>query len=137
MTDFTIVQNEEELLQKVKEKVSEGYDESELSVLSRTKLQIDELHNSEVSLIATSGSFSDKIAKIMTGEDGEEVVLSHYDITDDEKEHYKKEILNDKYIIVAARDTSSHEEVEKTNAAYESESVVGHHYAEESNGPKS
>ncbi|MDN5695677.1 MAG: general stress protein, partial [Staphylococcus equorum] len=77
MTDFTIVQNEEELLQKVKEKVSEGYDESELSVLSRTKLHIDELHNSEVSLIATSGSFSDKIAKIMTGEDGEEVVLSH------------------------------------------------------------
>ncbi|MGO3497509.1 MAG: general stress protein, partial [Staphylococcus equorum] len=74
MTDFTIVQNEEELLQKVKEKVSEGYDESELSVLSRTKLHIDELHNSEVSLIATSGSFSDKIAKIMTGEDGEEVV---------------------------------------------------------------
>lgn len=70
MTDFTIVQNEEELLQKVKEKVSEGYDESELSVLSRTKLHIDELHNSEVSLIATSGSFSDKIAKIMTGEDG-------------------------------------------------------------------
>ncbi|HLR20080.1 MAG TPA: general stress protein [Staphylococcus sp.] len=137
MTEFTIVQNEDELLQKVKDKISEGYDESELTVISKAKLHIDELHNSEVSLVATSGSFSDKMAKYLTGEDGEEVVLSHYDLDDDEKSRYKKEILDNKYILVAVKDTSSHEEVENRNAAYESESVISHHYAEESKGPKS
>lgn len=137
MSEFTIIQKSEELIDAVKNKIAEGYNESEISVISKSKLHIDELHDSEVNLTATSGSFSDKMAKMLTGEDGEEAVLAHYKLPDAEMERYKKEILDGHYLVVATKDESSHEEVEKANAAYENETVVQHHYAEESNGPKS
>ncbi|MEB6061029.1 general stress protein [Staphylococcus pseudoxylosus] len=137
MSEFTIIQKSEELIDAVKNKIAEGYHESEISVISKSKLHIDELHDSEVNLTATSGSFSDKMAKMLTGEDGEEVVLAYYKLSDAEMERYKKEILGGHYLIVATKDESSHEEVENANAAYENETVVQHHYAEESNGPKS
>lgn len=137
MSEFTIIQKSEELIDAVKNKIAEGYKESEISVISKTKLHIDELHDSEVNLTATSGSFSDKMAKILTGEDGEEVVLAYYKLSDAEMERYKKEILDGNYLVVATKDESSHEEVENANAAYENETVVQHHYAEESKGPKS
>lgn len=137
MSEFTIIQKSEELIDAVKNKIAEGYRESEISVISKTKLHIDELHDSEVNLTATSGSFSDKMAKILTGEDGEEVVLAYYKLSDAEMERYKKEILDGNYLVVATKDESSHEEVENANAAYENETVVQHHYAEESKGPKS
>ncbi|MGW7976823.1 hypothetical protein BU116_06590 [Staphylococcus xylosus] len=137
MSEFTIIQKSEELIDAVKNKIAEGYNESEISVISKSKLHIDELHDSEVNLTATSGSFSDKMAKMLTGEDGEEAVLAHYKLSDAEMERYKKEILDGHYLVVATKDESSHEEVEKANASYENETVVQHHYAEESNGPKS
>ncbi|SCU22408.1 transcriptional regulator [Staphylococcus xylosus] len=137
MSEFTIIHKSEELIDAVKNKIAEGYKESEISVISKTKLHIDELHDSEVNLTATSGSFSDKMAKMLTGEDGEEVVLAYYKLSDAEKERYKKEILDGNYLVVATKDESSHEEVENANAAYENETVVQHHYAEESKGPKS
>lgn len=137
MSEFTIVQKSEDLIDAVKNKIAEGYNESEISVISKTKLHIDELHDSEVNLSATSGSFSDKMAKILTGEDGEEAVLAHYKLSDDEMERYKKEILDGHYLVVGVKDKSSHQEVENANAAYENETVLQHHYAEESNGPKS
>ncbi|MCD8851315.1 general stress protein [Staphylococcus xylosus] len=137
MSEFTIIQKSEELIDAVKNKIAEGYKESEISVISKTKLHIDELHDSEVNLTATSGSFSDKMAKVLTGEDGEEVVLAYYKLSDAEMERYKKEILDGNYLVVATKDESSHEEVENANAAYENETVVQHHYAEESKGPKS
>ena len=52
-------------------------------------------------------------------------------------ERYKKEILDGHYLVVGVKDESSHQEVENANAAYENETVLQHHYAEESNGPKS
>ena len=137
MSEFTIIQKSEELIDAVKNKIAEGYKESEISVISKTKLHIDELHDSEVNLTATSGSFSDKMAKMLTGEDGEEAVLAYYKLSDAEMERYKKEILDGNYLVVATKDESSHEEVENANAAYENETVVQHHYAEESKGPKS
>ena len=137
MADFTIVQSKDEILPTIQQKLSEGYVESEISVLSKTKLHFDELHDSEVNLTATSGSFSDKMAKILTGEDGEETVLAYYDINDYDKERFKKELLDNNFLVVATRDNSSHEEVQKANAAYAGNTVEDKHYEEETNGPKS
>ena len=64
MSDFTVVQSKEEILNTIEQKLSEGYKASELSVLSKSKLHIDELHDSEVNLTSTSGTFSDKMAKL-------------------------------------------------------------------------
>ena len=86
-------------------------------------------------MIATSGSFSDRMSRLLTGEDGEEAVLSRYNLTEDELESHKNDILNDKLLLVANRDRSSHDEVEENNSAYEEIDIT--HYVAESKGPKS
>ncbi|GMX40725.1 general stress protein [Streptococcus canis] len=135
MAEITVVNNKNELYKVINQKKSEGYLETELAVISKSKLHLDDLHNSQISMIATSGSFSDRMSRLLTGEDGEEAVLSRYNLTEDELESHKNDILNDKLLLVANRDRSSHDEVEENNSAYEEIDIT--HYAAESKGPKS
>lgn len=134
MAKITVVNNQDELYKVINQKKSEGYLETELAVISKSKLHLDDLHNSQISLMATSGSFSDRMSRLLTGEDGEEAVLSRYDLTDNELEGYKQDILNDKMLVVAKSDRSSHDEVEDNNAAYKEVDIT--HYVAESEGPK-
>lgn len=135
MAEITVVNDKSELYNVINQKKSEGYLETELTVISKSKLHLDDLHNSQISMIATSGSFSDRMSRLLTGEDGEEAVLSRYNLTEDELESHKNDILNDKLLLVANRDRSSHDEVEENNSAYEEIDIT--HYAAESKGPKS
>ena len=135
MEEITVVNDKSELYNVINQKKSEGYLETELAVISKSKLHLDDLHNSQISMIATSGSFSDRMSRLLTGEDGEEAVLSRYNLTEDELESHKNDILNDKLLLVANRDRSSHDEVEENNSAYEEIDIT--HYAAESKGPKS
>lgn len=134
MAEITVVKDKSELYNVINQKKSEGYLESELAVISRSKLYLDDLHDSQVSLIATSGSFSDRMSRLLIGEDGEQAVLTRYDLTDEEIENHKQDILDNKILVVARRDRSSHNEVEENNAAYEELDIT--HYAAESKGPK-
>lgn len=134
MAEITVVKDKSELYNVINQKKSEGYLESELAVISRSKLHLDDLHYSQVSLIATSGSFSDRMSRLLIGEDGEQAVLTRYDLTDEEIENHKQDILDNKILVVARRDRSSHNEVEENNAAYEELDIT--HYAAESKGPK-
>ncbi|MBW4836664.1 MAG: general stress protein [Staphylococcaceae bacterium] len=135
MAEITVVNDKSELYNVINQKKSEGYLETELAVISKSKLHLDDLHNSQISMIATSGSFSDRMSRLLTGEDGEEAVLSRYNLTEDELESHKNDILNDKLLLVANRDRSSHDEVEENNSAYEEIDIT--HYVAESKGPKS
>ena len=135
MAEITVVNDKSELYNVINQKKSEGYLETELAVISKSKLHLDDLHNSQISMIATSDSFSDRMSRLLTGEDGEEAVLSRYNLTEDELESHKNDILNDKLLLVANRDRSSHDEVEENNSAYEEIDIT--HYAAESKGPKS
>mgnify|MGYP000616144336 FL=1 len=135
MADIIVVNDKSELYNVINQKKTEGYLETELAVISKSKLHLDDLHNSQISMIATSGSFSDRMSRLLTGEDGEEAVLSRYNLTEDELESHKNDILNDKLLLVANRDRSSHDEVEENNSAYEEIDIT--HYAAESKGPKS
>ncbi|MCU5746529.1 general stress protein [Staphylococcus sp. SQ8-PEA] len=141
MTEFKIVENTDELFNEIDKKHSEGYEDYELTVLSRTKLKDERIHDSEISLIVTSGTFSDAMAKMLTGEDSEQAVLANYHLSEEEEKRYKEAILDDKLILVASKDESNHREVEDNNAAYNDEEVndqrKDEHYAEESEGPKS
>ena len=65
------------------------------------------------------GTFSDKMTKLLTGEDGEHAALSRYNLAPDELEKYKQLILDDKMLVVGVRDHSSHQEVLENNSAYE------------------
>ena len=134
MAEITVVNDKSELYNVINQKKSEGYLESELAVISRSKLHLDDLHDSQISLIATSGSFSDRMSRLLIGEDGEQAVLTRYDLTDEEIENHKQDILDNKILVVARRDRSSHNEVEENNAAYEELDIT--HYAAESKGPK-
>lgn len=135
MTNFTVARSEDELYQIIDSKKSEGYLEDEITIISKTKLHLDDLHNSQITLIATSGSFSDRMSKMLTGEDGEQAVLSRYDLPENQFEDYKKEILEGNILVVTNRDNSSHKEVEENNSAYETTDITS--YASESKGPKS
>lgn len=134
MAEITVVKDKSELYNVINQKKSEGYLEGELAVISRSKLHLDDLHDSQVSLIATSGSFSDRMSRLLIGEEGEQAVLTRYDLTDEEIENHKQDILDNKILVVARRDRSSHNEVEENNAAYEELDIT--HYAAESKGPK-
>ncbi|MBY6180423.1 general stress protein [Staphylococcus warneri] len=134
MAEITVVKDKSELYNVINQKKSEGYLESELAVISRSKLHLDDLHDSQVSLIATSGSFSDRMSRLLIGEDGEQAVLTRYDLTDEEIENHKQDILDNKILVVSRRERSSHNEVEENNAAYEELDIT--HYAAESKGPK-
>lgn len=134
MAEITVVKDKSELYNVINQKKSEGYLESGLAVISRSKLHLDDLHDSQISLIATSGSFSDRMSRLLIGEDGEQAVLTRYDLTDEEIENHKQDILDNKILVVARRDRSSHNEVEENNAAYEELDIT--HYAAESKGPK-
>ena len=113
MADITVVNDTGELYNVINQKKSEGYLESELTIISKSKLHLNDLHDSEISLISTSGTFSDRMTKLLTGEDGEHAVLSRYNLAPDELEKYKQLILDDKMLVVAVRDKSSHQEVQK------------------------
>ncbi|HEK6440056.1 general stress protein, partial [Staphylococcus aureus] len=108
MADITVVNDTGELYNVINQKKSEGYLESELTIISKSKLHLNDLHDSEISLISTSGTFSDRMTKLLTGEDGEHAVLSRYNLAPDELEKYKQLILDDKMLVVAVRDKSSH-----------------------------
>lgn len=135
MVEVTVVNNTHELYDAIKEKHAQGYSDSEMSIISKSKLHLNDLHDSEISLIATSGSFSDRTSKLLTGEDGEKAVLSRYGFSEHELDKYKALLLDEKMLLVARRDTTSHHEVNNNNAAYETVDIT--HFAEESKGPKS
>lgn len=90
MADITVVNDTGELYNVINQKKSEGYLESELTIISKSKLHLNDLHDSEISLISTSGTFSDRMTKLLTGEDGEHAVLSRYNLAPDELEKYKQ-----------------------------------------------
>ncbi|MCI2948483.1 general stress protein [Staphylococcus caledonicus] len=135
MADFTVLDKQNEIYNVIEKKKAEGYSENELVVVSKSKLHLDDLHNSQITLIATSGSFSDRMSRLLTGEDGEEAVLTRFNLTEDRLEEYKQEVLKGKYLVVANKDNTSHNEVEENNSAYEEIDIT--HYANESKGPKS
>ena len=135
MPDITVIDNENQIYNVIEKKKAEGYSENEIFVISESKLHLDDLHNSQVTLIATSGSFSDRMSRLLTVEDGEEAVLNNFKLSDNQAEQYKKDMLDGKFLVIARKDASSHNEVEKNNAAYEEVDIT--HYANESDGPKS
>ena len=113
MPDITVIDNENQIYNVIEKKKAEGYSENEIFVISKSKLHLDDLHNSQVTLIATSGSFSDRMSSLLTGEDGEKAVLNNFKLSDNQTEQYKK-MLDGKFLVIARKDASSHNEVEKT-----------------------
>ncbi|OLN17011.1 hypothetical protein BUE67_14640, partial [Corynebacterium diphtheriae] len=107
-------------------KDASSHNEVEKNNAAYEEVDITHYDNSQVTLIATSGSFSDRMSRLLTGEDGEEAVLNNFKLSDNQAEQYKKDMLDGKFLVIARKDASSHNEVEKNNAAYEEVDIT--HY---------
>ncbi len=71
MADITVVNDTGELYNVIIQKKSEGYLESDATIISKSKLHLNDLHDSKSPLSLTSGTFSERqITKLLTGEDG-------------------------------------------------------------------
>ncbi|AYU54054.1 general stress protein [Staphylococcus debuckii] len=110
MADILILTSQDEIFDALKRKLDEGYTKEELSVISKNKLHIGSVESTDVKVQSTSGTFSDRVARLLTGEDGEAAVLGHYDLTDTEKQVCKREILNGNIVILADKYAHSRKE---------------------------
>ncbi|CAL26961.1 general stress protein [Staphylococcus carnosus] len=113
MADILILTSQDEIFDALKRKLDEGYTKDELSVISKNKLHIDSVESTDMKVQSTSGTFSDRVARLLTGEDGEEAVLAHYDLTETERKVCKREILNGNIIILAGKHPHSRKEFKK------------------------
>ena len=87
MADFTVLVtfNDEDMLVIDKKKLLKIKN----IVVSKSKLHLDNLHDSQVTYLLR-GSFSDRMSKLLTGEDGEEAVLARYELSEEQTENFKK-----------------------------------------------
>lgn len=113
MTDVIILTSQDELFDTLKHKLDEGYKKDEISVISKNKLHIDSVESTDMKVQSTSGTFSDRVARLLTGEDGEDAVLAHYDLTDTERQVCKREILNGNIVVLAGKHKHSRKEFKK------------------------
>ncbi|MCG3402036.1 general stress protein [Staphylococcus massiliensis] len=111
--------NEESLLRAIDKAKEEGFEDSEITVITKETLQSEKLNNSEIRVKVSSGTFSDKFAKFLIGEDTEGAALSEFKLTDEQIDEYKKAIIDGKILLFTKRDVEAHNEI-NNNSAYES-----------------
>lgn len=100
MTKYEVTRSEDEAIKTVKSFLNGGYDENEIVVVSKEKLETDYFKDSEVQHTSTKGTFSDKFMSFFIGEDAEEAVLTRFDFSEEEKEDIKQDIRDKKIIVI-------------------------------------
>ncbi|MHD0398727.1 general stress protein [Staphylococcus simulans] len=110
MADITVLTSQEEIFDTIKQKLDEGYTKDEISVISKNKLNLGSIESTDMTVQSTSGTFSDRITRLLTGEDGEQAVLLQYDLSDTERQILKRELLNGNIVILADKHEFSRKE---------------------------
>lgn len=123
MAGIKIVETIDEAFEVIREFKAEGFNENEINVISNAPLHSKELNETEVKQNST-GSFSDKMAKLFTGEDTESTLLHRYPLSEHEVERYKQELLHDNILVIAYQYPHECEEFEKANAAFENDDAT-------------
>lgn len=126
MAEFEVARTEEDAIKAVEAYLRNGYDESELTVISKEKLETKRFNDSQIQHKSTNGTVSDKFMRIFIGEDAEEAALSRYDFGEEQTEDLKQDLNNNKIVVIAQKDKVNHGEVAKNNAAYMNESTDKH-----------
>lgn len=110
MPEIVVLSSKDELFDTLKHKLDERFTKDEISVISRNKLHIDSVDSTGMKVQSTSGTFSDRVARLLTGEDGEEAVLQHYDLSETERQILKRELLDGKIVVLAGKHKYSRKE---------------------------
>ncbi|WP_222119083.1 hypothetical protein, partial [Staphylococcus epidermidis] len=107
---------------------------TELPVITKTNFHLHHLHNSQISLIPTTPSFTHPISPLLTPQDAQETLLSPYHLTHNQLQPYKQHILNHKMLLVPNTHPSSHHQLQDNNPPYKQLDIT--HYAAHSQPPK-
>ncbi|REH77516.1 hypothetical protein DOS74_08370 [Staphylococcus felis] len=120
MTKYEVARTEEDAIKAVESFLRNGYDESEITVISKGKLQTDRFNDSQIQHKSTNATISDKFMRFFIGEDAEEAVLTRYNLEENAKDDLKQDISNNKVVVIGQKDNVKNGEV-ANNAAYQSQ----------------
>ncbi|WP_412519075.1 general stress protein [Staphylococcus simulans] len=109
MANITVLTSQDEIFDTLKQKLDEGYNKDEISVISKNKLNLGSVSSTDMTVQSTSGTFSDRVARLLTGEDGEEAVLLQYDLSDTERQILKRELINGNIVVLADKSDFRHD----------------------------
>lgn len=109
MANITVLTSQDEIFDTLKQKLDEGYNKDEISVISKNKLNLGSVSSTDMTVQSTSGTFSDRVARLLTGEDGEEAVLLQYDLSDTERQILKRELINGHIVVLADKNDFRHD----------------------------
>ncbi|MDY5059685.1 general stress protein [Staphylococcus simulans] len=117
MANITVLTSQDEIFDTLKRRLDEGYTKDEISVISKNKLNLGSVASTDMTVQSTSGTFSDRIARLLTGEDGEQAVLLQYDLSDTERQILKRELLNGNIVVLADKHDISRKEFKDEHEA--------------------
>ncbi|UEX90058.1 general stress protein [Staphylococcus ratti] len=126
MAEFKVARTEEDAVKAVDTYLRNGYQESEITVISKEKLKTDRFNDCEIQHKSTNGTVSDKFMRMFIGEDAEAAALSRFNFEETQAEDLKQDLNNHKILVIVQKDTLRHGEVAHNNAAYIDESTDTH-----------
>ena len=89
MSRFEKFATEQDLMERIEQLRREGFEESDITVISKQKLEDAYLKYRSVHFKNSEGTTWDKFLSMFSDDDPKDKVLGGFDITDSEKEHFK------------------------------------------------
>lgn len=89
MSRFEKFATEQDVMERIEQLRSEGFEEPEITVISSPKLENAYLKYRSVNFKNSEGTTWDKFVSMFSDDDPKDKVLGAFDITDSEKEHFK------------------------------------------------
>lgn len=89
MSRFEKFATEQDVMERIEQLRSEGFEEPEITVISSQKLETSYLKYKSVNFKNSEGTTWDKFVSMFSDDDPKDKVLGEFDITDSEKEHFK------------------------------------------------
>lgn len=89
MSRFEKFATEQDVMERIEQLRTEGFEESDITVISSQKLEDAYLKYRSVNFKNSEGTTWDKFISMFSDDDPKDKVLGAFDITDSEKEHFK------------------------------------------------
>lgn len=109
MSRFEKFAAEHDLMKRIEQLRTEGFEENEITVISKQKLEDAYLKYRSVNFKNSEGTTWDKFVSMFSDDDPKDKVLGGFDITDSEKEHFKY-ALDRKEILLLKEDHAADED---------------------------
>ena len=89
MSRFEKFATEQDLMERIEQLRTEGFEETDITVISSQKIENAYLKYRDVNFKNSEGTTWDKFVSMFSDDDPKDKVLGAFDITDSEKEHFK------------------------------------------------